>query len=177
MVFCHTNNWVLIEGALGQSEYEQEMLLSSAETLSTFSTQWVQAVKESGRFSQCDWNKRQKIRMTTLDSLIHRYGPPSFVKIDVEGYEREVLSGLSIPLTAVSLEFTPEFISSTFSCIEHLSSLADFEFQISLGETMAMALPEWVSGTALKEHLSKISANSGNILFGDVYAKKKSGSR
>lgn len=29
--------------------------------------------------------------MTTLDTLIDEYGQPDFIKIDVEGYELEVL--------------------------------------------------------------------------------------
>ena len=173
-VFRHTDadKWVLIEGALGSAEGEQDMLISPYDILSTFSASWTEAVKKSGRFTPVNWDKRQKVRMTTLDSLIRQYGIPSFVKIDVEGYEREVLSGLSIPPTAISFEFVPEFLANTFGCIDHLTKLADYEFQISLGESMTMELPQWVSNEALKEQLKHRSIIDAKGV-GDIYARKK----
>ena len=37
-----------------------------------------------------------KVSVIKFDTLISRYGKPSFVKIDVEGFENEVLSGLTL---------------------------------------------------------------------------------
>lgn len=37
-----------------------------------------------------------KVSVIKFDTLISRYGIPSFVKIDVEGFENEVLSGLTL---------------------------------------------------------------------------------
>ena len=44
--------------------------------------------------------------VTTLDKLIEQYEVPSFIKIDVEGYELEVLKGLTRLVPALSFEFT-----------------------------------------------------------------------
>ncbi|RYZ18656.1 MAG: FkbM family methyltransferase [Chitinophagaceae bacterium] len=50
------------------------------------------------------------VEVTTLDALIARYGRPQFIKIDVEGYELEVLRGLSTAVPCLSLEcLFPEF--------------------------------------------------------------------
>ena len=38
----------------------------------------------------CGWQRRCPV--TTLDKLIARHGSPDIVKIDVEGFEAEVLS-------------------------------------------------------------------------------------
>lgn len=62
------------------------------------------------------WNEKiafggsTEVEVTTLDALIDRYGQPSFIKIDVEGYELEVLRGLGRPVACLSLEcLFPEF--------------------------------------------------------------------
>ena len=173
-VLRSADNWTLVEAGLGAAEGEQEMIIASMDVLSTFSKDWLESVKETNRFGTgAKWEKRQKVRMTTLDTLIGQFGVPAFIKIDVEGYEKEVLSGLSIPPHAVSLEFTPEYLENTFNCIDKISSLGDFEFQVSLDESMVLALPEWISSEAVKDYLSKITSERGDVIFGDVYARRK----
>ena len=169
------DNWALVEAGLGGEECEKEMLIGSSDVLSTFSTSWLETVKQSGRFGQASWEKRQKVRMTTLDTIIRQYGTPSFIKIDVEGYEQEVLSGLSKPPKALSFEFASEYLVNAFNCMDRLSLLSEFEFQISFGESLKLELPQWLSNTALKEYLLKkeTAPHDDHRFFGDIYARKK----
>jgi FkbM family methyltransferase len=169
-----TENWTLVEAGLASVEGEQEMLIASRDVLSTFSKDWLETIEKSGRFgAEAKWTKRQMVRMTTLDALIQKFGLPAFLKIDVEGYEFEVLSGLSVAPKVTSIEFAPEYIAKTIACIDRLSSLADMEFQVSLDESMALALPGWISNAELKDYLSKIAAANDTGLFGDIYARRK----
>ena len=73
--------------------------------ISSLSSDWVRAVQKTGRFSEYKWNRKQTVFIDTLDSLIAQYGVPAFMKIDVEGFEDQVVSGLSIPVGAISMEF------------------------------------------------------------------------
>lgn len=73
--------------------------------ISTMSPRWVKQSRYAGLFK---WNKTVSIETVTLDSLIDSYGLPQFCKIDVEGFERQVLSGLTHCIPFVSFEFRVE---------------------------------------------------------------------
>jgi FkbM family methyltransferase len=168
-IYGRNRNVTIVQKALGESEGEAEMLISNAHTISSLSPEWIESVRKSGRFSMYTWDKKQVVPVTTLDRLIAQYGMPSFIKIDVEGYEYQVIRGLSRPARMLSLEFTPEFMESTFNCIHHLRKLGDIRLNYSIGETMSFGLEKWVG----HEEMSKILSNFGNDnkLFGDVYVQ------
>lgn len=164
-------HWVLIEKALGRTEGEQEMFINEDDVLSTLSPQWLSTVQKSGRFKSV-WDKRQKTPVTTLDEIIRIHGAPSFIKIDVEGYEKEVISGLSSAPQALSFEFTPEYLEDAFVCMDHLLSLSEFEFQLSFGESLVFDSYKWMSGANLKSYIRKSQAILNPECFGDIYARR-----
>ncbi|RLB88402.1 MAG: FkbM family methyltransferase [Deltaproteobacteria bacterium] len=161
-------NVKLIHRALGEKEGVKEMMIGSEHTLSSLSKNWVESVKNSGRFSEFSWDEKQKVSLTTLDYLIETYGSPDFIKIDVEGYEYEVLKGLTSPVKLLSLEFTPEYIDSTINCLNHLSRIGNLELNWSKNESMRMELEDWVD----KDRMIKLlEGNRTQLFFGDVYAR------
>lgn len=168
-VFGHDTQFTLVEKALGAAEGDAEIMISDADTISSLSKEWVEAVAKSGRFSNQRWERRQRVALTTLDRLIAEYGAPAFIKIDVEGFEYEVVRGLSRPVKALSLEFTPEVIESTFKCFEHLERLGDIRLNYSIGESMRFALDEWVGRREIVEILSAFK-NDYDV-WGDVYVR------
>lgn len=159
---------VLIKKGVGEKEGEGELMICNAHTLSSMSKEWIKSVNVSGRFNTFKWERIQKIRLTTLDKMIEEYGLPTFCKIDVEGFELQVLKGLSKPIRTVSFEFTPEFITSTIKAIEHLSRIGFTEFNYSIGESMKLDMPKWVSN---KEICVTLNNLTDKRIFGDVYAR------
>jgi FkbM family methyltransferase len=166
-VFQNAPNFHLVKTALGASAGQAEMLISDTHTISSLSPDWVRMVKESGRFADYQWNKKEMVSIDTLDNLIARHGRPTFIKIDVEGFEEQVISGLSTPVAALSMEFTTEFMNSTFRSIDHLCQVGEVRFQMSLGESMEFALPEWTTAEEIKCVLSKLTSTA----CGDLYAR------
>ena len=167
--YGRNDNFRIIQKVLGESQGWAELMVCNANTISSMSREWIDSVKKSGRFRNYSWDKTQTVSMTTLDQLIEEYGIPAFTKIDVEGFEYEVLKGLSQPLKVLSLEFTPEFIASTFKCIEHLQSLGRIQLNYSLGETMQLVLDKWINPKEMVETLKNFGYD--NKTFGDVYVK------
>ncbi|PLX83451.1 MAG: FkbM family methyltransferase [Desulfuromonas sp.] len=167
-VLRHEPRFRLVRKALGATTGRAEMYISNAHTLSSLSPSWIEATKQSGRFSDYSWGQKEQVEVTTLDKAIAKYGRPSFIKIDVEGYESQVLAGLSSPVDYISIEFTFEFLEDTFRCIELIEKIAPgAQYQYSRGETMALALEEWVSALRFREILNNFSQNEA----GDIYIR------
>ena len=164
------NKIILVTEGLGEKEGIAEFYISDASTISSFSKDWIDSVK-LGRFKEYSWKTKKEVRMTTLDILIHKYGIPAFIKIDVEGYELEVLKGLNKPVNMISFEYcVPEQIEKVLSCIKRLVVInPNIEFNYSSNETMQFALNKWVQ---LDKMINIINSKPfQNTFFGDIYVK------
>jgi FkbM family methyltransferase len=162
----------IVPKAIGERAGTAEMFISNASTASSLSPAWIQTVKNSGRFHpSCSWNKKRMVPTTTLDALIKCHGIPDFIKIDVEGYELAVVKGLSTPVKVLSMEFIPEDVRATFDCLSHLQALGDIHVNFSLGESMKLALAEWLSPEEIQPRLD--AYHGDKELFGDVYVRFK----
>lgn len=168
MVYARCPSVQIVREALGPAEGQAEMLLNEDDVFSSFSADWVSTVERTGRFRTPGWNERKLTQMTTLDKAIRQYGLPAFIKIDVEGYELEVLSGLSTPIACISVEFTaPEYVGATLKCLDHMSTLGIVSAQLSFEESMQFELPTWVSSGQMKHVLGSLDRTS----WGDVYVR------
>ncbi|AKD58802.1 hypothetical protein SD10_26230 [Spirosoma radiotolerans] len=159
----------VIAKGLGAQEGELPIHIGSNSTLSSFSEEWIDTVQD--RFAGYKWTETLTVPVTTLDQLIAAYGVPSFCKIDVEGFELQVLQGLTQPIPMLSLEYAvPEAKNNLVAAIDLLSSLAtDVRFNYSPGESMRMAMPSFIPLPEFKEHIN--SQTFEQTLFGDVYVK------
>ncbi len=72
------------------------------------------------------WTKT-KIEITTLDTLIEEFGKPKYIKIDVEGYEDKVLSGLSQKIDLISFEIVKGHLDCAIKCFELLEEGLGYE--------------------------------------------------
>jgi len=164
------NKVVIIPKALAEKEGIADIRLDESSTLSSMSEEWINAVKNSGRFKDHRWASQQRIETTTLDNLINSFGIPRFIKIDVEGYEYQVLRGLTKRVEVISIENTPERIGATRDCMEYLSSLGGIELNYSFGETMQWVFPKWIQINEMMIFLEQVRINNEEGI-GDVYIK------
>ena len=158
----------LVQQAVGAEPGRASLLISDRHVLSTLSDTWLTKVRQSGRFVDAQWNTSYEVTVTTLDAAIAQFGLPAFVKVDVEGFEAEALAGLSQPVRSGSIEFAAEALDTTFSCVDRLVGLADYRFQLSLGESTSLSLPNWQGAPELISALDGV--RSGNpFAWGDVH--------
>jgi FkbM family methyltransferase len=137
-------------------------------TVSTASTDFIAAAANAPGWQGQTWPKRVRIPITTIDALIARHGMPAFIKIDVEGFEAEVLAGLGQPIQALSFEFTLIQRNVARACIERCSTLGYARFNAILGESKTFAHSDWIDANGIARWLDQLppTANSG-----DVYAR------
>ena len=141
------------------------MINPSNPTVSTASREFVSAAHNAPGWETQRWTRTIQVPVTTLDALIGKHGKPVFIKIDVEGFEAEVLSGLTQPVRALSFEFTTIQRDVARACIERCRALGYTRFNSALGESQALTHEQWVDGHAMAAWLAALphSANSGDI--------------
>ena len=86
-----------------------------------------------------------KVEVTTLDNLIAEHGAPAFVKIDVEGYEVEVLMGLTSYVPALTFEFSASESDRLRSCLQLLNRCPNIQVNLIEMNDRDFILPEWLS--------------------------------
>ena len=136
---------------------------------------FIEEVKKD-RFSNYNWDSYEEVETTTLDELIKIFGVPDFIKIDVEGYELNVLKGLSDPVRYLSFEYTPELHDKSMMCVEQIESISDYVYNFSLGESLEYLFDKWVDKSELDSFLKTLIGkrdHNNNLIFGDIYAKIK----
>jgi FkbM family methyltransferase len=137
-------------------------------TVSTASAAFVRASAGAPGWEGQAWTRTIHVPMTTLDGLIARHGRPSFIKIDVEGFEAEALAGLTQPVPALSFEFTTIQPEVAAACVARCRSLGYARYNAVLGESRALVHPEWLSATEIANWLTGLPAEANS---GDVYAR------
>jgi FkbM family methyltransferase len=158
----------LVRAACGPRDGSLTLHINTANpTVTTASTAFVKAADGAGGWEGQVWDTTITVPVTTFDALIKAHGTPAFAKIDVEGFEADVLAGLSQPIPALSFEFTTIQRDVAFACLARLADLGYERFNVALGESQVLTFDTTIDASAMHSHIAGLphAANSG-----DVYA-------
>ena len=163
--FKGKKNIEILQKAVGKTTGNMSLEINTKmPTTSTMAKHW-----KSGRFSNEKWDQKITVEMTTLDHLIKIYGEPNYIKIDVEGFELDVLLGLSKKVGIISFEFTSEFLDQSINCLNHLEKIGYKKYNFSIGERRKF-FSEWSNIDDLMRQL-KSEIQKDKLLWGDIYCK------
>ena len=166
-LYGRDRNVTIESKAVGRSPGALDMMINvDNPTISTVSSAFIDAAKGAHGWEGQVWEKTIVVQVTTIDALIAAHGVPSFIKIDVEGFEQEVLAGMTRPVDALSFEFTTIQRDVAATCIARCQALGFRRYNAALGESQELG--EWRSAEDIARWLQELphAANSG-----DIYAR------
>lgn len=155
---------VLLGASIGRADFRINV---DNPTISTASTAFVDAADGAPGWEGQRWTRTVRMPVTTLDALIARHGVPAFIKIDVEGFEADVLAGLTGPVKALSFEFTTIQRDIAHRCVERCAALGFSTFNAALGETQMLVAETWMSAQEIRRWIDELPHNANS---GDIYA-------
>ncbi len=149
--------------AVGPKDEMKNLNIANHIEVATFSRDFIDYFKND----TLKWNDVEKVKVKKLDTLIKIYGIPDFCKLDVEGYELDILSHLSFKIPMIEFEFTGGFITNTIKIIELLNQ-QNTSYNFNLNENPKFALNQWVNAKNMIKIINKLPVNR---LHGNIFVK------
>jgi FkbM family methyltransferase len=164
----------VIQAAVGGSNGLATLNVSDLRDFtSTLSNDWMAKMQESDQRYVGNWSRQAAVPLLTLDTLSAHFGEPYFIKIDVEGYEAEVLRGLSKQPPLLSFEFHKTYSRAGLDCLQmpvfHHDSSFNFVKNAAWGYPAQFEFDAWLSRQALIEALLNLSGADDQ---GDIYVRR-----
>jgi|GEM_PF-6654765 len=151
---------------------------------------------ENSRFSKgsdnlaphsAEWIPPIMIETITIDEMVEEYGKPDLIKVDVEGYELEVLAGLSHKINRLCFEWHEEFLDEFVLCLEELERIGYKEYGIigyfvepdkiegmtysPQGDPYMVEPESYLSREELLDNVRKVCYPERRINYGMLWAK------
>lgn len=173
LFFGRDEGVTIVPMAAGARAGRARLAVSTATpTVSSMAPDWIDSVAADRRFARVRWDRSVEVQVVSLDDLIAGYGMPAFCKIDVEGFETEVLAGLTRPVRALSFEYLPPAHDAALTALDMVerlgASAGGYLYNYSPIETMRYASRRWLSAPDLARLLDRFRPLGRS---GDVYAR------
>lgn len=169
--FSDNENIIVLHNACSDKDDEQlEFYEAEIHQISTANKDWL--TKEGYRFKNAKINNVVKVNTVTLDSLIERYGMPSLIKIDVEGYEKTVIEGLTQKTPKLYFEWAIEMLDNIVETMIYLQSIGYSKFAIQCwnkGDEGFLEEPMFYSPINKESVINKLKTAKRN--YGMIWTK------
>lgn len=154
--FSKNPNAQIVPQAVGAAAGIVDLHIHGADSTASVYENWDRKVYGLGRKTTAI-----TVPVTTLDALINQFGVPNFIKIDVEGFELDVLRGLSHPVPLLSFEYHSDDIDRLRQCLIETTKLGKIAIRASDMNC------NWI--TAKTENLDACLSGIKTMTYGDMF--------
>jgi len=160
-------NWTLVLAAVGSGPDILKFYAREIHGLSSLDEKGVQEWQGS-------LNGTYNVPVVTLDSAIRALGIPYYCKIDVEGWELEVLNGLTNAIPMISFEYhlNKKDIQKVKQCLQKLKIFGESHVNVTSAEQCEFVFQNWM---ALEQFVEWFPGNLQQLikggLYGDIFVK------
>ncbi len=161
----HWKNWTLVETALGSAPGFATLYARKLSGQSGLLKEWGAASNITATYH---------VPVQTLDAAMQYFGRPYYCKIDVEGWELEVLKGLSSSLPLLSFEFhlLEANIPQTLACLQRLAGFGPGHVNITPAEASELFLDQWDPlDRFLGWYPGDLKRTLPRDIYGDIFVK------
>jgi FkbM family methyltransferase len=161
-------NIELFNFALGGTETFLEYYeIDNNEAYNTLSRKHIETTVTTRGISTLNSVKSKKVKVEIIENFITRFGKPIYIKIDVEGYEYEVIKGLKTAVPIISFEANlPEFYDETIQIIEYLTNNLSDKYKFNFIAESSFLFDQFQSKEEAKKVLQKTS-----FRYLEIYAR------
>jgi FkbM family methyltransferase len=143
-----------------------DFYICEADTISSASKKWT----TESRFADYKYREPIKIEGISIETLIKKYGKADYIKIDVEGYEKVVISGMSKNLGLLSFEWAEELKQDILESLNHSNSIGYTKYYISYNDSYTFIPEQFFSFDYLINEVDKLN-ESRKVKWGMIFAK------
>jgi FkbM family methyltransferase len=164
---------VIVGKAVSDKSARETMWIDGpGSAVNTLSQKWATTLKGNkarhtyGHYG-LDFARNKTVETTTLEELMSTHGVPIFIKIDVEGYELNVIRSLQRPVRYLSFEVNlPEFRSEGIQCVELLGRLAAAgKFNYAIDCEQGLVLDRWLSADEFLRAFAQCTENAVEVFW------------
>lgn len=159
--YAHQPHCALVPKAVGHEPGQAILHAHDVSATASLRNDWPHLNK--GAVSQT--LEQHKVDVTTLDALIAAHGMPNFIKIDVEGFEPEVLMGLSHSVPLLSFEYHAHEADRLAECLNRLPDLAMGQANLIAMDAGAFHYKDWQSLEQIRTDILNGNAPARGDIF------------
>jgi len=139
----------------------------------TLSSDWMEKMQKSDARYKNNWSRQIAVPVLTLDTLIGHFGEPYYIKIDTDGYDLEVLRGLSKQPALLSFEFNVRFPEISLPSLDLAIFAKDSRFNMihnpAWGYPTQFRFADWISREDMRQVLTNLPGGDDQ---GDIYVAR-----
>ncbi len=165
----------IIQAACGAKHSMAKIKICATDAMATLSDKFIETAGVA-TYAAWLWDHEEDVRVITLDSMIEMFGVPKFIKIDVEGWEFEVIKGLHTPVEMISFEYARFDPMPAIKTLKYLDLLGNYKFNFCKADTFKFVYDHEIGVDEMISYMKTlIPSNSIEWhpeINGDIYAFK-----